>query len=44
MHNPQEYHWKAMKRILRYLTSTFDHGLFICPRKTNSILGFSDTD
>jgi len=28
MHQPQQHHWKAVKRILRYLASTIHYGLF----------------
>jgi len=29
MHSPQDHHWKAVKRILRYLAGTRTHGLII---------------
>jgi len=29
MHCPQEHHWRAVKRILRYLAGTENHGLII---------------
>jgi hypothetical protein len=44
MHNPSELHWAAVKRILRYLNGTLDHGLSICASKDNTLYGFSDSD
>jgi len=44
MHNPQEHHWKAVKRILRYLAGTSSHGLLIQPSSTTDIRAFSDAD
>ncbi|XP_050917836.1 uncharacterized mitochondrial protein AtMg00810 [Lathyrus oleraceus] len=45
--NPLEDHWKAVKRILRYLSGTFHHGLIIQPASVQqplSLLGFCDAD
>ena len=44
MHNPQDHHWKAMKRILRYLAGTSSHGLLIKHNSSSTILAFSDAD
>jgi len=44
MHSPQEHHWKAVKRILRYLKGTLDHGLLIKHNTNNTIQGFCDSD
>jgi hypothetical protein len=44
MHNPSELHWAVVKRILRYLNGTLDHGLSICASKDNTLHGFSDSD
>lgn len=45
--NPLEEHWKAVKRILRYLSGTLHHGLLIQPASPHqplSLLGFCDAD
>jgi Reverse transcriptase (RNA-dependent DNA polymerase) len=44
MHNPSELHWVAVKRILRYLNGSLDHGLRICASTDNKLYGFSDSD
>jgi len=43
-HNPQDHHWKAVKRILRYLAGTTNHGLLIKRNSHSSILDFADDD
>jgi histone deacetylase 1/2 len=45
--SPLEEHWKAVKRILRYLQGTLHHGLLIKPASTSepmSLVGFCDAD
>jgi histone deacetylase 1/2 len=45
--SPLEDHWKAVKRILRYLQGTLHHGLLIKPAPMHtplSIIGFCDAD
>jgi len=45
--NPLEDHWKAVKRILRYLQGTLHHGLMLTPASSTepiAITGFCDTD
>ena len=45
--NPLEEHWKAVKRILRYLSGTKHHGLLIQPASLQQplqLLGFCDAD
>ncbi|GAU26774.1 hypothetical protein TSUD_317720 [Trifolium subterraneum] len=45
--NPLDDHWKAVKRILRYLSGTLHHGLLLqaAPKdKPLSLIGFSDAD
>nr|KYP44096.1 hypothetical protein KK1_034411 [Cajanus cajan] len=44
MHCPQEHHWKAVKRILRYLQGTIHHGLLIQKNKQLNLAGFCDSD
>jgi len=44
MHDPQEHHWKAVKRILRYLVGTCSHGLLIQRSPSRDIRAFSDAD
>lgn len=44
---PLEDHWKAVKRILRYLQGTLNHGLLIIPAPKHepiSLTGFCDAD
>lgn len=44
MHSPTILHWQAVKRILRYLKGTLDHGLVF--QKPNELLlqGYADAD
>ncbi|KAF7845329.1 Retrovirus-related Pol polyprotein from transposon TNT 1-94 [Senna tora] len=44
MHNPQNSHWQAVKRILRYLKGTLDHGLHFTSSPSLSLFAFSDAD
>lgn len=47
MSNPLVDHWKAVKRILRYLSGTLHHGLLIQPSSVQQpmqLLGFCDAD
>jgi hypothetical protein len=43
MHDPQESHLTAMKRILRYLRGTPDYGLLRCSRSTDLVV-YTDAD
>ena len=46
MQRPLADHWRAVKRILRYVAGTLDFGLHIRRRPVAdlSLVGFSDTD
>ncbi|XP_015948694.1 uncharacterized mitochondrial protein AtMg00810-like [Arachis duranensis] len=44
MHSPLLAHWKAVKRILRYLQGTKDHGLLLHKCRDYRLYGFSDSD
>ena len=44
MQNPLESHWKAVKRILRYLSGTLDYGLHLRRSSQLNLVGFCDVD
>jgi hypothetical protein len=44
MNEPRDTHWSAVKRILRYLKHTIDHGLLIRKCSSNQLFAFSDAD
>ncbi|KAL3629467.1 hypothetical protein CASFOL_026689 [Castilleja foliolosa] len=44
MANPLEPHWRAVKRILRYLSGTFRYGLDLNKSEYLNVVGFSDSD
>lgn len=44
MHQPLDSHWKAVKRILRYLRGTLQHGLLIRKSSNLALTGFCDAD
>ncbi|CAH9112472.1 unnamed protein product [Cuscuta epithymum] len=44
MHAPTETHWQGVKRILRYLKGTLDHGLFLRRSSPLTLSVFSDSD
>ena len=44
LQDPRDEHWKAVKRILRYLKGTIQYGLTIKGGKDLNITGFTDSD
>ncbi|XP_060176184.1 uncharacterized mitochondrial protein AtMg00810-like [Lycium barbarum] len=44
MQNPNSVHLQAVKRIMRYVKGTIDHGLRIISHSSFRIYGFSDAD
>lgn len=44
LHAPTTEHWKAVKRILRYVRGTLNYGLTISKSSSMSISTFSDAD
>jgi len=43
MHKPSSSHWTALKRVLRYLNSSIDHGLYYS-KGSLSLQAFCDSD
>ncbi|PWA35905.1 ribonuclease H-like domain-containing protein [Artemisia annua] len=44
MHDPRAPHLSALKRILRYVRGTLDHGLQLFASSTTSLVAYSDAD
>ena len=44
MHAPRQPHLAAVKRILRYLRGTLDHGLLLRPSSTSELIVYTDAD
>ncbi|KAH0776387.1 hypothetical protein KY290_007798 [Solanum tuberosum] len=44
MHAPSEAHWRAIKRLIRYLKSTTNYGIRITPRSSLDLSVFSYAD
>lgn len=44
MHSLIELHWAALKRLLRYLKGTVNHGLVLKKNNSLSLVAFSDSD
>ncbi|KAL7592910.1 uncharacterized mitochondrial protein AtMg00810-like [Lactuca sativa] len=44
MHDPREPHFTALKRILRYVRGTLNHGLQIFSSHSRDIVAYSDVD
>ena len=44
MHAPSELHWAHLKRVLRYLKGTIQHGLILTKNSSLHLTAFSDAD
>ena len=44
MHKPTSEHLQAVKKVLRYLSGTLSHGLFLRKQQTSSLHAYSDAD
>jgi hypothetical protein len=44
MQEPHELHWKAAKRILRYIQGTINFGIHYAEYSTLDLIGFTDSD
>ena len=44
MHQPTTNHWSAVKRLLRYLKGSIDHGVFLHRHSPFNLHAFSDAD
>lgn len=44
MHHPTTCHWLVVKRLLRYLSGTMNHGIFLRKQTKATLHGFSDID
>ncbi|KAG7598911.1 Integrase catalytic core [Arabidopsis suecica] len=44
MHSPTTVHWDAVKRVLRYLAGTIEHGLWFSANTSLELSAYSDAD
>ncbi|XP_019084178.1 PREDICTED: uncharacterized protein LOC109125877 [Camelina sativa] len=44
MHDPRDSHFTALKRIIRYVKGTLQHGLQLTSTKTSSLTAYTDAD
>ena len=44
MESPKDTHWKADKRILKYIVGTTNHGLWYTSSTHNVLRGYTNTD
>ena len=44
MHQPTITHWSAVKRVLRYLKGTSDHGILIRKTSPSTLHAYADAD
>ncbi|XP_021771491.1 uncharacterized protein LOC110735610 [Chenopodium quinoa] len=44
MHDPRQAHYDALKRILRYIQDSIDHGLHLYPSSSMHLITYTDAD
>ena len=44
MHAPMDAHMQALKRIIRYVKGTLDHGLHLYPSSVSTLISYTDAD
>lgn len=44
MHDPRELHFNALKRILRYIKGTIDHGIHLIKSTSTTLTAYTDAD
>ncbi|XP_021760565.1 uncharacterized protein LOC110725386 [Chenopodium quinoa] len=44
MHDPKDIHMSALKRIIRYIQGTLDHGLHLYPSSISTLISYTDAD
>jgi len=44
MHNSMENHMNSLKRLVRYIQGTLDHGLHLSPSTTTKLTSYTDAD
>ncbi|XP_048502929.1 uncharacterized mitochondrial protein AtMg00810-like [Beta vulgaris subsp. vulgaris] len=44
MHDPCEEHMSSLKRIVRYIKGTLDHGLHLYPSSMSTLISYTDVD
>ncbi|KAK9099594.1 hypothetical protein Syun_026639 [Stephania yunnanensis] len=44
MHDPRVDHMSALKRIIRYVQGTLDHGLHLYPSSSSTLVSYTDAD
>ena len=44
MHQPMDTHMQALKRIVRYVKGTLDHGLHLYPSSCSTLISYTDAD
>ncbi|XP_021730418.1 uncharacterized protein LOC110697344 [Chenopodium quinoa] len=44
MHDPKDSHMSALKRIIRYIQVTLEHGLHLYPSSISTLISYTDAD